>query len=153
MVLSETVKEKVVRHDEKVTVTYSSEDSKKQWMSSLSVYGITMKGEYHAPPLLNVTSERKVNLTEMKMITSNVLVSASGVDSKTLFKMNVIVATHQTTPHTFSTESIVIQEPDRKCQIMFRNAEPSLVPSCCGQVVGRSLTCYSLRQNVFHSSC
>ena len=57
---------------------------------------IIINGKYSALPTMNITSESKPNLVELKLTTLQILSAASGVDAKVLFERIDFVITDQT---------------------------------------------------------
>ena len=127
LAMAEIVNE-ILSSDEKATVTYSDDGSKKQGAGAFTVKGINVNGKYRSLPTLGVSSESKANLAELKKMTLLVLETASGVPSKDLFERIDFVITDQTA-HNFGVEEIVAEDlgslkaPDH----LFCNVHPSLM--------------------------
>eukprot|EP00058_Branchiostoma_floridae_P002606 XP_002588094.1 hypothetical protein BRAFLDRAFT_87612 [Branchiostoma floridae] len=125
--LDENVKE-IMDSDEQVVVTYSDDGSKKQGAGSFSVQAITVKSRYRSLPTLNIASESRQNLADLKVTMLQILQTASGVAAKTLFEKIDFVMTDQTS-HNFNVDELVAESlksehiPDH----LFCNVHPSLM--------------------------
>ena len=110
LALDEIVKE-IMESNENTTVTYSDDESKKQGCGSFSVQGLTVNGKYRSLPTLNIASESRENLADLKLAILDILSAASGVNSKSLFEKNDFVITDRAA-HNFGVEEHVAAKLD-----------------------------------------
>ena len=127
LALSAIVKE-IMNSNEKVTVTYSDDGSRKQGAGAFTVQGITINRQHRALPTLSVASESKDNLADLKLTTLNILQAASGVDKNVLFEKIDFVITDQTA-HNFGVEDILAEQlnSEKVPAHLFCNVHPSLM--------------------------
>ncbi|KAK6171675.1 hypothetical protein SNE40_018117 [Patella caerulea] len=127
MALDEIVSE-IMNSSEKSVVTYNDDGSKKQGIGSFSVQGITINGKFRSLPTVPVASESRENLAELKLLVLQMLETASGVSSKTLFEKLDFIITDQTA-QSFEVERIVGNRLDAEHQPshLFCNVHPSLM--------------------------
>jgi len=127
LALDEIVKE-VMNSDELAVVTYCDDGSKKQGAGSFSVQGITVNGIYRSLPTLNITSESRKNLADLKVAVLKILEAASGVAAKILFEKIDFVVTDQTA-HNIGVDELVadILESEHKPDHLFCNVHPTLM--------------------------
>jgi len=126
MALDEIVKE-IMDSNSNATVTYSDDGSKKQGAGSFTVKGIIIGGKYRALPTMNIASESKANLAELKITTLKLLSAASKVDSKDLYEKIDFVITDQTA-HNFNVETVVNKQSTESTHgHLLYNVYPSLM--------------------------
>ena len=127
MALDEIAKE-VMNSDSKATITYCDDGSKKQGVGSFTVQGIIINDTYRALPTLPIASESRTNLADLKLVTLDILATASAVDKKDLFERIDFVITDQTT-HNVNVEAIVADklESESVPGHLFCNVHPSLM--------------------------
>ena len=127
LALDNIVKE-IMASDDKSTVTYCDDGSKKQGTGSFTVQGVIIVGNYRALPTMPIASESKSNLAQLKIVTLEILSEASGVDSKALFDKIDFVISDQTA-HNLNAEEKVAEELG--CETvpghLFCNVHPSLM--------------------------
>ena len=127
MTLAEIVRE-IMGSNEKTVVTYNDDGSKKQGTGSFSVQGVTINGKFRAFPTLQIASEARKNIADLKLAVLTMLEAASNVSSKEIYEKLDFVMTDQTShnlhvdeclPEKLSTE----HTPDH----LFCNVHPSLM--------------------------
>eukprot|EP00957_Ditylum_brightwellii_P195571 14901939-Ditylum_brightwellii.AAC.1 len=70
MALAEIARE-IMDSDEKSVVTYNGDGSKKQGVGSFSVQGFTINGVFRSLPTLQIASETRENLADLKLVVLN----------------------------------------------------------------------------------
>ena len=78
--------DKMMESDEKTTITYHDDGSKKQGAGSFSVQGATIDGKFYPFPTLCLASETRENLAQMKLTILAILSTVSGVSSEEIWK-------------------------------------------------------------------
>lgn len=77
--------EKIMSSDEKTTVVYHDDGSKKQGAGSFSVQGATINKKFYPFPTLSISSETRENLSQLKLTVLAILSTVSGVSSQDLW--------------------------------------------------------------------
>ena len=95
MTLAEIVKE-IMGSKDKTVVTYNDDWSKKQGTGSFSVQGVTINGKFRAFPTLQIASEARKNIADLKLDVLTMLDAASNVSSKEIYEKLGFVVTDQT---------------------------------------------------------
>ena len=80
MTLAKIVKE-VMGSNDKTVVTYNDDGSKKQGTGSFCVQGVTINGKFRAFPTLQIASEARRNIADLKLAVLTMLEAANNVSS------------------------------------------------------------------------
>mgnify|MGYP001545195732 CR=1 FL=1 len=104
--MAEIVNE-VMNCDQKSSITYADDGSRKQGAVAFTVQGININGNFQALPTLAIASEMKENLADLKKTTLEILDVVSGVESKVLFEKIDFVMTDQTAHNLGVEESLL----------------------------------------------
>ena len=109
-------------------MTYANDGSKKQGAGSFTVQGIIINGKYRALPIMSIASESNTNLAELKLITLQILFTASRVDAKVVFERIDFVISDQTA-HNIDVELLVVKElgTEKVPNQLFCNVHPCLM--------------------------
>ena len=78
--------EKIMASDEKTTVVYHDDGSKKQGAGSFSVQGATISKKFYPFPTLSLSAETRENLSQLKLTILAILSAVSGVSSEELWR-------------------------------------------------------------------
>ena len=105
------IAEKIISTDQSVTVTYHDDGSKKQGAGSYSVQGASINGQFYPFPTVNISSETRQNLAELKITILNILAVCGGVTSETLWEKIDFVMTDSVS-HNMMVEQIVSEKLD-----------------------------------------
>lgn len=96
----------LIADSESTTVTYHEDGSRKQGTGSFMVSGVTIDGVYRALPTLNIASESKANLAELRVTLLNLLTAVSGIESRVLYEKMDFVMTDATS-HNIGVPALV----------------------------------------------
>ena len=89
--------DKIMDSDNKTTITYHDDGSKKQGAGSFSVQGASIDGKFYPFPTLCLASETRENLCQMKLTILAILSTVSGVSSEEIWKRIDFTMTDSTT--------------------------------------------------------
>ena len=103
------IAEKILSTDQSVTITYHDDGSKKQGAGSYSVQGASINGEYYPFPTVNISSETRVNLAELKLTILSLLAVCGGCTRESLWEKVDFVMTDSVS-HNLMVEDIVSEE-------------------------------------------
>ena len=92
-----------------MTITYHDDGSKKQGAGSYSVQGASINGEYYPFPTVNISSETRVNLAELKLTILSLLAVCGGCTRESLWEKVDFVMTDSVS-HNLMVEDIVSEE-------------------------------------------
>ena len=119
------VAEKILCSDQSATITYHDDGPKKQSVGSYSVQGASIDGEFLPFPTLNISSETRKNLAELKLTVLSLLavrVVAALIRESLWEKIDVVIT--DSVSHNLGVEDIDSEElevdnlPDhRLCQV------------------------------------
>lgn len=98
--------EKIMASDEKSTITYHDDGSKKQGAGSFSVQGATIDGKFFPFPTLSISSETRENLAQLKLTILAILSAVSGVSSEDLWRRIDFTMT-DSTAHNLMVDDLV----------------------------------------------
>ena len=91
------IAEKIISSDQSVTITYHDDGSKKQGAGSYSVQGASINGEFFPFPTLNISSETRQNLADLKITVLNFLAVCGGFTSRAIWEKIDFVMTDSVT--------------------------------------------------------
>ena len=80
-----SIPEKIMSSEEKTTIVYHDDGSKKQGAGSFSVQGVTIDRKFYPFPTLCISSETRENLSQLKLTILAILSTVSGVSSEDLW--------------------------------------------------------------------
>ena len=105
------ITEKIISSNQSVTVTYHDDGSKKQGAGSYSVQGASINGQFFPFPTLNISSETRQNLAELKITILHLLAVCGGVTKEVLWEKIDFVMTDSVS-HNMMVEDIVSEALD-----------------------------------------
>ena len=79
--------ELMMESDERTTIVYHDDGSKKQGAGSFSVQGATINKKFYPFPTLCIASETRQNLAQLKLTIIAILSAVSGVSSSDLWRL------------------------------------------------------------------
>ena len=103
------IADKILCSDQSVTITYHDDGSKKQGVGSYSVQGASINGEFLPFPTLNISSETRQNLAELKLTVLSMLAVCGGCTRESLWEKIDFVMTDSVS-HNLGVEDIVSEE-------------------------------------------
>lgn len=90
----------------KSTVTYHDDGSRKQGVGAFSVQGITIDNEFYHFPTVTISSEKRENLADLKVLLLEILSTASGRSKQELWEKIDFTMTDSTT-HNLEVDDLV----------------------------------------------
>ena len=122
------ISEKIISSDQSVTITYHDDGSKKQGAGSFSVQGASINGQFYPFPTLNISSETRQNLAELKLTVLNFLAVCGGVTKEALWEKIDFVMTDSVS-HNMGVEDIVsdVLEVEHTPEHLLCQVHPSLM--------------------------
>ena len=105
------IAEKIISSDQSVTITYHDDGSKKQGAGSYSVQGASINGQFFPFPTINISSETRQNLAELKLTMLTILAVCGGVTKEALWEKIDFVMTDSVS-HNMMVEDIVSEALD-----------------------------------------
>ena len=103
--ISRIVKE-IMKDDKVSSTTYHDDGSKTQGTGSYSVQGVTIGGSYYPLPTLQISSETRTNLAELKLTILSLLALCGDVPREEIWKRIDFCMT-DSTAHNFGVDDIV----------------------------------------------
>ena len=98
--------EKIMSSEDRTTIVYHDDGSKKQGAGSFSVQGVTVDKKWYPFPTLSISSETRENLSQLKLTILNILSAVSGVSSKDLWHRIDFTMTDSTI-HNMGVDNLV----------------------------------------------
>ena len=103
--------ELIMESDEKTTIVYHDDGSKKQGAGSFSVQGATINKKFYPFPTLCIASETRENLAQLKLTILSILSTVSGISSADLWGCIDFTMTDSTI-HNMQVDDLVSEELD-----------------------------------------
>ena len=103
--------ELMMESDEKTTIVYHDDGSKKQGAGSFSVQGATINKKFYPFPTLCIASETRENLAQLKLTILSILSTVSGISSADLWGRIDFTMTDSTI-HNMQVDNLVSEELD-----------------------------------------
>ena len=103
--------EKIMSSDDRTTIVYHDDGSKKQGAGSFSVQGVTVDKKWYPFPTLTISSETRENLSQLKLTILNILSAVSGVSTKDLWHRIDFTMTDSTI-HNMGVDNLVSEALD-----------------------------------------
>ena len=101
-----SVVEKMMNSEERATIVYHDDGSKKQGAGSFSVQGITIDRKFYPFPTISLSSETRENLSQLKLTILDILSTVSGVPSADLWRRIDFTMTDSTS-HNMKVDDLV----------------------------------------------
>ena len=101
-----SIVEKMMNSEERATIVYHDDGSKKQGAGSFSVQGITIDRKFYPFPTLSLSSETRENLSRLKLTILDILSTVSGVPSADLWRRIDFTMTDSTS-HNLKVDDLV----------------------------------------------
>ena len=98
--------ELMMESDERTTIVYHDDGSKKQGAGSFSVQGATINKKFYPFPTLCIASETRQNLAQLKLTIIAILSAVSGVSSSDLWRLIDFTMTDSTS-HNMGVDDLV----------------------------------------------